>query len=88
MLIFSRVTLLFVGLCSLVAAQTNESTVLGEVLTALEHAVDCTSCLALLGVLKGVAELGDSIFSNTFVTICDLLHVIIFGVLCVMMSFV
>lgn len=49
--------------------------VVSNVLDALEQAVTCGSCHALLDVLKPVALLGDTIFSNALIAICQTLNV-------------
>ncbi|KIM91286.1 hypothetical protein PILCRDRAFT_507 [Piloderma croceum F 1598] len=46
---------------------------LAETLTAFENAVDCKSCHALLVPLKALAELGNSAFVDTIVTLCETL---------------
>ncbi|TDL22142.1 sphingomyelin phosphodiesterase [Rickenella mellea] len=44
--------------------------ILDTILKALESAVDCPSCHALLIPLQGLAHLGNDAFVNTFVSIC------------------
>ncbi len=46
-----------------------------DIVDAIVHAVDCDSCHALFVPLKGVAILGDSAFSATFVAVCKALGV-------------
>lgn len=71
MLLLSRLFLLFTIYLSASA------TIVNDILNALKNAVDCTSCKALLTVLKGVAYLGDSTFSDALVTICRVSQVTI-----------
>ena len=59
----------------LVLASCTAGSLLDEVLTAFEHAVDCGSCHALLVPLKALALLGDSTFVDTLVTVCQTLKV-------------
>jgi sphingomyelin phosphodiesterase len=54
-----------------------KASIVGDIVNAIEQAVDCDSCRALLEVLKGVAILGDSIFSGALVDVCKLAGVII-----------
>ncbi len=51
------------------------ASVVSSILDGLEQAVTCVSCHALLGVLKPVALLGDTIFSNALIAICQTLNV-------------
>lgn len=74
MLVLRIIFLLAIGLFA--SAQTNE-TIVDEILVALKDAVDCASCMSLLVVLKGVAELGDTTFSDAFVAVCEATGVII-----------
>lgn len=71
MLILARFTLIF----SLLLA--SKASIVGDIISAIEQAVDCVSCHALLEVLKGVAILGDSIFSGALVDVCKVSGVII-----------
>lgn len=71
MLLLSRLFLLFTIYLSASA------TIVDDILDALKNAVDCTSCKALLTVLKGVAYLGDSTFSDALVTVCQVSQVTI-----------
>jgi sphingomyelin phosphodiesterase len=48
---------------------------LDEILAALKNAVDCGSCHSLLVPLKVLALLGDSVFVDTMVTVCETLKV-------------
>lgn len=41
-----------------------------DILDAIEKAVDCASCHALLGVLKPVTLLGDGAVSSALVAVC------------------
>ncbi|KJA25536.1 hypothetical protein HYPSUDRAFT_405070 [Hypholoma sublateritium FD-334 SS-4] len=61
---------------ALLLALTNfaRASVVSNVLDALEQAVTCASCHALLGVLKPVTLLGDTIFSNALIAICQTLN--------------
>jgi sphingomyelin phosphodiesterase len=49
--------------------------VVDDMIHAFQSAVDCAGCHSLLAVLQGVAILGDSVFSNTLVGICETLRV-------------
>jgi hypothetical protein len=49
--------------------------ILDDILAAFKHAVDCGSCHALLVPLKALAELGDSAFVDTIVTLCKTVKV-------------
>jgi len=69
MLILARFTLIF----SLLLAC--KASIVGDIVTAIEQAVDCDSCRALLLVLKGVAILGDSTFSGALVDVCKIVGV-------------
>ena len=71
MLILARFTLIF----SLLLAC--KASIIGDIVTAIGQAVDCDSCRALLEVLKVVAILGDSVFSDAIVGVCELSGVII-----------
>ncbi|EKM49446.1 uncharacterized protein PHACADRAFT_201704 [Phanerochaete carnosa HHB-10118-sp] len=44
---------------------------LSEIESALKNAADCTSCQALLVLPQTLAHLGDDVFADTFVSICD-----------------
>lgn len=46
-----------------------------DVLNALEKAVSCNSCRALLVPLQGLAALGDTKFSSAVIAICNTLRV-------------
>ncbi|KAF5378767.1 hypothetical protein D9615_006955 [Tricholomella constricta] len=46
-----------------------------DIVNAIVKAVDCGSCHALLVPLQGLAHLGDSAFSNTFIALCKHLKV-------------
>ncbi|PFH49603.1 hypothetical protein AMATHDRAFT_62842 [Amanita thiersii Skay4041] len=46
-----------------------------DIIDALEHAVDCASCHALLATLEVPALLGDTIFSDAFISVCKTLNV-------------
>ncbi|PPQ81932.1 hypothetical protein CVT25_013780 [Psilocybe cyanescens] len=64
MLLLTRITyLLAFGLVAY-------ASILSDILNAIENAVDCASCHALLGVLQGVALLGDTVFSSALVSVC------------------
>ncbi|KAF8954742.1 hypothetical protein BDZ97DRAFT_1927771 [Flammula alnicola] len=47
------------------------ASIVTEILDAIEQAVDCASCHTLVGVLKGVALLGNTIFSDALITVCE-----------------
>ena len=59
----------------LAVANFAHASVVSSILDGLEQAVTCASCHALLGILKPVALLGDSIFSNALIAICQTLNV-------------
>lgn len=42
-----------------------------DILDALEDAIDCPSCHGVLAVLEPLAYLGDSVFSNTLIAVCN-----------------
>jgi hypothetical protein len=44
-------------------------------INAFKNAVDCDSCHALLAPLKGLADLGDTLFVETLTTTCKVLKV-------------
>lgn len=46
-----------------------------EILTALEQAVDCAGCNALLVPVQTLAHLGNDAFDETWTSICELAHV-------------
>jgi hypothetical protein len=50
------------------------------ILDAIEHAVDCGSCHALVTVLQGLAILGDSVFSDVLVGVCKAVKVCLISV--------
>lgn len=54
-----------------------KASIAGDIVTAIEQAVDCDSCRTLLEVLKGVAVLGDSVFSGALIDVCEVSRVII-----------
>jgi hypothetical protein len=56
-------------------AQTN-STLVNEILTALEEATTCAACHSgLLPTAKLLADLGDGPFSDTFTVVCQTIGV-------------
>ena len=65
MLTLSRLSILLT--CSL----SVYASLVSEIVDAIEQAVDCDSCHALLGVLTGVAILGDTVFDDTMVAVCQ-----------------
>ncbi|KAF5357090.1 hypothetical protein D9756_006561 [Leucocoprinus leucothites] len=67
---FGRVLPLLVALC---ASNSVHASLVDDIVNAITHAVDCTSCHALLVPLKGLAVLGDSAFSSTFTAVCNAL---------------
>jgi hypothetical protein len=46
-----------------------------DIVHAFEGAVDCGGCHALLLPLQGLAYLGDSVFSDTIISVCKVLRV-------------
>ena len=46
-----------------------------DLVYGLDGAVDCSGCHALLWPLQGLAYLGDGVFSDTMIAICEVLHV-------------
>jgi sphingomyelin phosphodiesterase len=54
-----------------------KASAVGDIIAALEKAVDCDSCHSLLEVFKNVAVLGDSVFSSALVDVCKATGVII-----------
>ncbi|KAF9479793.1 sphingomyelin phosphodiesterase [Pholiota conissans] len=65
MLVWARLTVfLTLGLFA-------RASFISTVLDAIESAVDCASCHALLTVLQGVAIFGDSVFSSALVGVCQ-----------------
>ncbi|KAJ3501558.1 hypothetical protein NLJ89_g9283 [Agrocybe chaxingu] len=59
-------------LCSL--CLTAYGGIVDEIIDAIKHAATCTGCHTLLGLLSGLAYLGDSTFSTTLATVCKKLH--------------
>ena len=47
----------------------------GDIIHALQSAVDCGGCHALLVPLQVLAHLGDKAFSDTLIGVCNALHV-------------
>jgi sphingomyelin phosphodiesterase len=70
MLLATRVLLPLVIFCTYVAGS-----LVNDIVDALQSAVNCAGCHALLVPLKGLAVLGDSAFTNTLVTVCKALDV-------------
>lgn len=64
MLLLARFAVLL-NLCILAYAS-----VASDILDAIENAVDCASCHALLTVLKPVTLLGDGVVSSALVSVC------------------
>ncbi|KAF8195992.1 Metallo-dependent phosphatase-like protein [Pholiota molesta] len=65
MLIWARLTVfLTLGLFA-------RASLITTILDAIENAVDCGSCHALVTVLQGLAILGDSVFSDVLVGVCQ-----------------
>ncbi|TFK38175.1 Metallo-dependent phosphatase-like protein [Crucibulum laeve] len=62
------VTLLF-SLCV-------SASLVDDIISAIENAVDCASCHTLLVALQGLALLGDSIFDTTIITVCKTLKIV------------
>lgn len=48
---------------------------LDDILTALEDAVDCASCDALLVPIQALAHLGNDAFVDVFTDLCELVQV-------------
>jgi len=71
MLILARFALIFSFFLACKAS------IVGDIIAALGKAVGCDSCHALLAVLKPVAFLGDTIFSDALVDVCKAVKVII-----------
>ena len=46
------------------------ASVVSDILKALENAVDCGACHAVLALLDPIAHLGDSAFSSTLTAVC------------------
>ncbi|KAF8879658.1 sphingomyelin phosphodiesterase [Gymnopilus junonius] len=46
------------------------ASIVSEIIDAIEQAVDCDSCHALLGVLTGAALLGDTVFDDSLIAVC------------------
>lgn len=51
------------------------ASLLDDILEAFEQAVDCVSCHSLLVSLQALADLGDTLFSDTLITICQTVKV-------------
>ncbi|KAF5311082.1 hypothetical protein D9619_007799 [Psilocybe cf. subviscida] len=47
-----------------------QASIVSDIVDAIEKAVDCASCHALVGVLQAPALLGDTIFSDALVEVC------------------
>ncbi|KAL0959864.1 hypothetical protein HGRIS_011537 [Hohenbuehelia grisea] len=65
-----RVFLRFLPAFLLPLALATGSTLIDDVLAALNNAVDCTSCHALLVPLKALAHVGDTAFVDLFTETC------------------
>lgn len=59
----------------LLCACTTRASLVDDIVDAIENAVSCSACHALLVPLAGVAELGDSAFSDTIIEVCKILGV-------------
>lgn len=59
----------------LVLSSLTEASLVDEIIKAIEDAVDCTTCHALLIPLQVLAHLGDTAFVDTVTTICQTLKV-------------
>lgn len=46
-----------------------------DLVYGLDGAVDCSGCHALLWPLQGLAYLGDGVFSDTIIAVCEVLRV-------------
>ncbi|KZP28597.1 sphingomyelin phosphodiesterase [Athelia psychrophila] len=57
----------------LVLSSLTEASLIDEIIKAIEDAVDCTTCHALLIPLQVLAHLGDTAFVDTVTTICQTL---------------
>lgn len=51
------------------------ASIVSDILDALEKAVDCASCHALVGVLQAPALLGDTVFSDALIGVCEAVKV-------------
>ena len=51
------------------------ASVVSDILKAVENAVDCGACHALLVLLDPIAHLGDSAFSSTLTAVCKVAKV-------------
>lgn len=51
------------------------ASIVSDIVDAIEKAVDCASCHALVGVLQAPALLGDTIFSDALVEVCKTVKV-------------
>lgn len=54
---------------------TSNTTLADDLVKSFEGAVDCSGCHALLLPLQFLAQLGDSVFTNTIIAICATLRV-------------
>lgn len=70
-----KVNLLHSVTAALTLATVSRGDLLDTILEALENAVDCASCQALLVPVQLLAHLGDSAFGTTFTEVCKALHV-------------
>ena len=61
--------------CVLLLTLCAAGSLLDDILTAFEKAVDCGSCHALLVLLQSLALLGDNAFVGGIVTLCKTLKV-------------
>lgn len=59
----------------LVTCSVAQASLITTIVDALEQAVDCASCHTLLTVLQPIALLGDTIFSDALVGICEAVNV-------------
>jgi len=51
------------------------ASIVDDIITAIEQAVDCASCHTLVVLLKGVSILGDNTFSSSLIAVCKALGV-------------
>lgn len=70
MFIVTSLTAFLLCLCAFVCGS-----LVDEIVSAIENAATCATCHALLVPLEGVALLGNSAFTDTFVEVCEALGV-------------
>ncbi|KAJ3556752.1 hypothetical protein NP233_g11907 [Leucocoprinus birnbaumii] len=65
-----RTKLIFSLLLTLHVPNGVHASLVDDIANAISQAVDCGSCHALLVPMKGLAELGNSVFSDTMAAVC------------------